>query len=166
MLGSLWEFPRARLRLQTVIIIISNHPHHQPFWFPSSLQISSHNMRAGVGGGQLWQGLESRGWRHLRLRGNNSCRRQRGQGKCFLSICILTTIFKVWKNDFACFWSELCPLLPVSSRNQVFSQDKKCQREKTNAIAIANCADINAVLCISACFEAALQLSLWNKEDF
>ena len=27
MLGSLWEFPRARLRLQTVIIIISNHPH-------------------------------------------------------------------------------------------------------------------------------------------
>ena len=28
MLGSLWEFPRARLRLQTVIIIISNHPHY------------------------------------------------------------------------------------------------------------------------------------------
>ena len=161
MLGSLWEFPRARLRLQTVIIIIFNHPHHQPFRFPSSLQISSHKMCAGVGGGQLWQGVESRGWRHLRLRGNNSRCRQRGQGKCFLS----HHHFKIWKQiSFACFWSKLCPLLPVSFLNRVFSQDKKYQREKTNAI--ANCADINAVLCISVCFEAALQLPLWNKEDF
>ena len=35
-------------------------------------------MPAGVGGGQLWQGVESGGGRHLRLRGNHSRRRQRG----------------------------------------------------------------------------------------
>ena len=35
-------------------------------------------MPAGVGGGQLWQGVESGGGRHLRLRGNHTRRRQRG----------------------------------------------------------------------------------------
>ena len=59
-------------------------------------------------------------------------------------------------------YASVCCLCLLISR---FSARTKNTREKkTNAI--ANCADINAVLCISVCFEAALQLSLWNKEDF
>ena len=43
MLGSLWEFPRARLRLQTVIIIIHQPPNH-----PHSVHLRFYNKQTNV----------------------------------------------------------------------------------------------------------------------